>query len=204
MSYHLYNMPDSGNSYKVRLLLAHLGIPFTTTDVATDGSDTQTSAYRQKYGKAKAPLLELPDGRLIGESNAILWYLGQNSVFVPDDPVDQANVLEWMFFEQNAHEPNIAGRRSLLVYDFRAAQATDERLAATLTGGQSALAVMDQQLENSPYLVGDQMTIADISLYAYTHKAGEGGFDLSDYPGVGKWLRRVSAHPGHVPITWHP
>jgi glutathione S-transferase len=204
MSLHLYNMPDSGNSYKVRLLLAHLGRSFTTTDVATDGKDTRTAAYRARYPKAKAPLLELADGTLIGESNAIMFYLAQNTVFLPADPVGQAKVLEWLFFEQSAHEINIAVRRSLHVYPFRAHLATEERLAATLEGGNAALTVMDTALETLPFLVGDPLTIADISLYPYTSQAADGGFDLDDYPAVKKWLRRVSSQQGHVPIEWTP
>jgi glutathione S-transferase len=200
----LYGMTDSGNCYKPRLLLAKLGIPFTHVEVSSHTGDTRKPEFVAKNPNAMVPLLELDDGRRIAESNAILLYLAEQTRFLPTDRYQRGLAYQWLFFEQYSHEPYIAVRRALLVYPNRAREATPEKLAATLAGGEKALRVMDRQLERTPFLAGAEMSVADVSLYAYTHEAPRGGFDLAAYPAVDAWLKRVEADPGHVPITWLP
>lgn len=196
----LYGMTDSGNCYKPRLLLAKLEIPFTHVETSSRDGTTRTPEFLARNAIGKVPVLELDDGRFLAESNAILLYLAEGTRFLPDDRYERALVNQWLFFEQYSHEPNIAVRRSLLKYPERAALATPEKLAATLEGGNKALEVMERQLSKTPFLVGESLSIADISLYAYTHDADVGGFDLTAYPAVSAWLKRVEADPGHVPM----
>lgn len=193
-------MPSSGNSYKVRLLLALLGRVVETVDCEY-GSDTLAEVKpRLPYGKL--PVLELDDGTMLAESDAILWYLGEGTEFIPADPVTRAQMLGWMFWEQYNHEPVIAVRAALLSYPERAAQATPERLADLLDRGHSVLQVMEDRLAGRDWLVGDAASLADICLYAYTHTAGErGGFDMARFPAVGRWLDRVAALPGYVGLN---
>jgi glutathione S-transferase len=147
----------------------------------------------------RVPTLILDDGRPLAESGAILLYLGEGSRFVPDDLYERAQVLQWMFFEQYDHEPAIAVTRFWLMYSGRAQEFAD-RLAERQEAGRRALAAMDQHLRSRSYLVGDRLTLADLALYAYTHVADEGGFDLAPYPAVLAWLDRVASEPGHVTI----
>lgn len=196
----LYGMTDSGNCYKPWLLLGKLGIPFTHVETSSRDGTTHTPGFLAKNAIGKVPVLELDDGRFLSESNAILLYLAEGSRFLPDERYLRALVYQWLFFEQYSHEPNVAVRRSLMVYPERAAMATPERLIATLEGGNRALAVMERQLSQTPFLTGDTLTVADISLYAYTHDADAGGFDLTAYPAVSAWLGRVEADPGHAPM----
>ena len=200
----IHGMIDSGNCYKPRLLAALLGIPFRHNEVSFLDGGTQSTAFRQRTPIGKVPLLELEDGRFLPESNAILAYLGADSRFVPSERFANARMLSWMFFEQYSHEPHVAVRRSLLLYPQMASSATPERLSDTLAGGRRALAVMEEHLADADWLVGTGPTLADIALYAYTHRAGEGGFDLEETPGIGRWLARVEALPGYVPMTWQP
>jgi len=193
-------MIDSGNSYKVRLLLAKLNLAYEHIATSSRDGSTRTQEFLTKNPIGKVPLLELADGRFVAESNAILLYLADGSSFIPVDRYDRAKLYEWLFFEQYSHEPNVAVRRALKTYPERAAQATSERLAQTLAGGVHALSVMEHRLEKAPFLVGDAPTIADISLYAYTHDAETGGFNLGDYPAVSAWLERIAAEPRHVPM----
>jgi glutathione S-transferase len=195
----LYENPVSGNCYKVRLLLAHLGIPYErrTLDVV-DRSD-RPEVLGGLNPSLRVPTLVLDDGRSLGESGAILWFLGDGTRFVPEAPYERAQVLQWMFFEQYDHEPNIAVARFWLAYSGRPDEARD-RLEGWHEGGTRALAAMEQHLDGRDWLVGDSMTLADIALYAYTHAADEGGFDLGPYPAVRAWLDRVAAQPGHVQI----
>ena len=195
----LYDSPVSGNCYKVRLLLAHLGIPYErhTVDVV------DRSGRRELLGELnpalRVPTLVLDDGRALGESGAICWYFGEGTRFVPADRFDRARVLRWMFFEQYEHEPAIAVARFGLTYSGRP-ESFEDRLPERTRAGYRALDVMEGQLTGRSWLVGEAMTIADIALYAYTHVAHEGGFDLAPYEAIGAWLRRVSAQPGHVTI----
>jgi glutathione S-transferase len=195
----LYDSPVSGNCFKVRLLLAHLGIPYErqTMDVI-DRSD-RPGVLGGLNPALRVPTLVLDDGRAIGESNAILWYLAEGTPWIPDDRLDRAKVLQWQFFEQYEHEPTIAVARFML-----SVSGEPERFAAELpvkqAGGYRALDAMERHLDDRAYLVGDSPTLADISLYAYTHVADEGGFDLERYPALQAWLGRVASEPGHITI----
>jgi len=200
----IYGMIDSGNCYKPRLLLAKLGRPFEHVEVSSHDGGTRSAEYVARNPNAMVPLLELDDGRLLAESNAMLLFLGEGTRFMPGDAYERALAYQWMFFEQYSHEPYIAVRRALLTFPNRASDATPERLAQTLERGSKALGVMNKHLESSAFLAGGQMSVADIALYAYTHVAGQGGFDLDRYPAVGEWLGRVAADPGHVAMDWLP
>ena len=196
----LYSMPSSGNSYKIRLLLALMERQDVPCIDVEYGSATLEQAHADKrlpFGKA--PVLELGDGTLLPESNAILFWLGQGTRFVPEDALEQAQMLSWMFWEQNQHEGVIAVRAALLTYPHRKAQATPERLADLLTSGKALLQIMDDHLNGRDWLVGSGASLTDICLYAYTHTAeSRGGFDLAPFPAVSDWLARVKALPGYV------
>jgi glutathione S-transferase len=196
----LYDSPVSGNCYKVRLLLAQLGLPYERVELdVVDRSNRDQAIGRDRNPALRVPTLVLDDGRSLPESNAILWWLADGTQFVPDDRFERAQVLQWQFFEQYDHEPNIAVRRFWLT--MRPGEADPERLEQWLAGGERALTAMESHLASRSYLVGERYTLADISLYAYTHVAGEGGYDLGPYPGIRAWLDRVAAQPGHVAIT---
>ena len=197
----LYSMPSSGNSYKVRLLLALLGRSVDVVDVETATPEIAAAKAAGALPFGKAPALHLDDGRMLAESNAILWFLGEGTRFVPADPFDRAEMLSWMFWEQYSHEPVIAVRAALRCYPARAHQATPERMADLLDRGHEALAVMERRLGGRDWLVGEAVSLADVALYAYTHTAGRrGGFDMARFPAVGAWLDRVAALPGHEGI----
>lgn len=196
----LYNSPISGNCYKVRLLLAHLGIPYERQDLDVVDRSNRPDVLGGLNPDLRVPTLVLDDGRPLAESGAILWYFGEGSRFVPEDRYDRAKVLQWMFFEQYTHEPAIAVVRFLVAYSGQADRygSVIERKTAD---GYRALDAMEAHLAAAgPYLVGERLTLADIALHAYTHVAHEGGFDLSGYPTIGAWLGRVASEPGHVPI----
>ncbi|PZO82157.1 MAG: glutathione S-transferase [Mesorhizobium amorphae] len=200
----VYGSASSGNCFKPRLLLAKLGIPFRHVEVSGANGGTREPAFLRKNPNGKVPLLELEAGRLLAESNAMLLYFGEGTRFVPEHAFERALVYQWLFFEQYSHEPFIAVRRALFEYPERRAEATPEKLASTLAGGEKALGVMEEQLQRTPFLAGSTLTVADLALYAYTHDAEAGGFDLARYAGVSAWLDRVERDPGHVPITWLP
>ena len=200
----LYMTPSSGNAYKPRLLMAQLEIPFRLIDINTDDGTTRKPDFLALNPIGKVPVLVLEDGRMLAESNAILLYLAVNTRFLPADRYDRGKAYEWLSFEQYSHEPSIAVRRSILTAPERAAQRTPERLQPLLESGNRALAVMEQRLAVAEWLAGDAYSIADIALYAYTHVAGEGGYDLDAYPGIGRWMERVKSQPGHVPLDWRP
>lgn len=200
----LYGMIDSGNCYKPRLLMAKLGIPFTNVEVSSHTGDTRKPDYVAKNPNAMVPLLELDDGRRLAESNAILLYLAEGTRFLPADRYGRALAYQWLFFEQYSHEPYIAVRKALLTFPERAKDATPERLAVTLERGNKALGVMNKHLAGSAFFAGEAFSVADIALYAYTHTAETGGFQLDAYPAVAAWLKRVEADPGHVPMEWLP
>ncbi len=196
----LYDYLPSGNGYKVRLLLGRLDIPFERVELDIVAGETRTPEYLAKNANGRIPLLELEDGTYLAESNAILFYLAEGTELLPDDRLRRARVLQWMFFEQYSHEPNIASPRFWLQH----AGMTPEReamLPAKREAGYAALGVMEAHLENHDFFAAGRCTIADIALYAYTHVAGEGGFELSGYRCVLDWIARVAAQPGHVPIT---
>ena len=195
----LYDSPVSGNCYKVRLLFAHLGIEYERHEVdVVDRSDPREFLDGLNPAR-RVPTLVLDDDRSLAESNAILWYFGDGSRFVPDDPYGRAQVLQWQFWEQYEHEPAIAVARFLRTYSGRP-DVWEKRRARLAAEGERALATMEQFLGEREWFVGDGMTLADITLYAYTHAAHEGGFSLDDKPAIRRWLERVAAEPGHVPI----
>jgi glutathione S-transferase len=198
----LYSMIDSGNCYKPRLLMAKLGLAFTTIEVSSHSGDTRKADFVAKNPNAMVPLLELDDGRRLAESNAILLYLAEGTRFLPADKYERGLAYQWLFFEQYSHEPYIAVRKALLTFPERAGDATPERLAVTLERGNKALGVMNRYLETNAFFAGGTFSVADIALYAYTHTAEQGGFQLDAYPAVVGWLGRVEADPRHVPIGW--
>ena len=195
----LYDSPVSGNCYKVRLLLAHLGIPYErqTVDVV-DRSNRQELLGGLNPGLT-VPTLVLDDGRALGESGAILWFLGEGTRFVPDDPYERAQVLQWLFFEQYQLEPTIAVVRFWVAYSGRPEEFEPEREAKS-KAGERALRRLEQHLDDRDYLVGDSFSLADIALFGYTHVAEEGGFTLAPHPAIRAWLERIASQPGHVPI----
>ena len=196
----LYDSPVSGNCYKVRLLLAHLGIPYERQSLDVIDRSDRPERIGHLNPALRVPTLVLDDGRPLAESNAILWYLADGTPWIPDDAYERAQVLQWQFFEQYDHEPTIAVARFMLMVS-----GEPERYAAELpvkqAGGYRALDAMERHLDGRAYLVGDSPTLADISLYAYTHVADEAGLELSRYPAIGAWLDKIAALPGHVTIT---
>ena len=195
----LYNSPVSGNCYKVRLLLAHLGLEYETVDMSVVDRSNRPEVLGRLNPALRVPTLVLDDGRPLAESNAILWYFGDGTRYVPKDAYERAQVLQWMFFEQYSHEPYIAVVRFWLRYS-GAPERFAEQLPAKTQGGYVALDAMERHLEGREFLVGAGYSIADISLYAYTHVAHEGDFDLGPYPAIRAWLDRVAAQPRHVTI----
>ena len=195
----LYDFWESGNAYKVRLLLSQLGIPFETVDINILKGETRTAGYVQKNPNHKVPLVEWPDGRTLAESNAILFYFAQGTKYLPEDPWLRAQALQWMFFEQYSHEPCVAVVR---FWHF-SGQLEKNRpfLADKMEQGYHALRGMEAHLSDRSYFVGDNYSIADIALYAYTHVAGEGEFDLSRFEAIRDWLNRVRQQEGHILIT---
>jgi glutathione S-transferase len=195
----LYNSAVSGNCYKVRLLLAHLGLEYETVEMSVVDRSNRSEVLGALNPGLRVPTLVLDDGRPLAESNAILWYFGDGTQFVPTDPYERAQVLQWMFFEQYSHEPYLAVVRFWLRYS-GTPERFAEQVAAKTRGGYAALDAMERHLEGRDFLVGAGYSIADISLYAYTHVAHEGDFDLGPYPAIRAWLDRVAAQPGHVVI----
>ena len=200
----LYQQQDSGNCYKPRLLLAHLQLPFAVVDIDANDGSTRTPDHLARNPNGKVPLVEFADGRRLAESNAILLHLAEGTAFLPKDAFDRAKVYEWLFFEQYSHEPTIAVRRSLTIYPARRDQATPDLMAKLHRDGNHALGVMEARLASVDWLAGEDFSVADMALYAYTHMASEGGFDLAAFPGITAWLARISALPGHVTIDWQP
>ena len=196
----LYDYLPSGNGYKVRLLLTQLGIPFERIELDILKGTTRTPEFLQKNLNGRIPVVELEDGGFLAESNAILFYFAEGTSFLPADRWQRAQALQWMFFEQYSHEPNIATSRFWLQH----LELTAERKAALAQKrplGYAALDVMEKHVTGRSFFVGEQYSIADIALYAYTHVAGEGGFDLAKYPNIRAWLERVQSQPKHIPIT---
>ena len=195
----LYNSAVSGNCYKVRLLAAQLGLPLELHELSVVDRSNRAEALGDLNPARRVPTLVLADGRPLAESNAILWYLGDGTAHVPDDRYERAQVLQWQFFEQYQHEPSIAVVRFLLAYSGEAEKHAD-RIREQTANGYVALDAMERHLADRTFLVGERYSIADISLYAYTHVSHEGGFDLGRYPTIRTWLARVAAQPGHITI----
>ena len=199
MTLTLYSMPSSGNSHKVRLMLSLLGRPYRHIGLEYETPELAEAHATGALPMGKLPVLVLEDGAALPESNAVLCYLAEGTPWMPEDALSRARTLGWMFFEQNRHETVIAVRAALHKYASRAHLATPARLAELLESGHSVLQVMEDHLSNHDWLVGDRPTVADISLYAYTHTAGsQGGFEMSRFPQINAWLARIAALPGYV------
>ncbi len=194
----LYDSAVSGNCYKVRLLLAQLGIEYERQELSVVDRSARQEILGGLNPALRVPTLVLDDGRALGESDAILWWLGDGTAFVPTDPWERAKVLQWMFFEQYSHEPHIAVARFWL--HVLGAPPSEEALLEKQRLGYLALDALDGGLAGQEFLVGNRYSIADIALYAYTHVAKDGGFDLARYPAISGWLERVAAQPDHVTI----
>ena len=194
--YKVYGMTSSGNCYKVKLLLTQLQQPFEWVEVNSIQGETRTPEFLAKNPNGKVPLLEVKPGRYLPESNAILCYLAEGSQYLPRERWPRAEVLQWLFYEQYSHEPYIATARAILHYHKNAA---DPTLPFKQEKGRAALAVMEQHLITRRFFAAGTYTVADIALYAYTHLAHQGGFDLTAYPAVCAWLERVRTQPRHLP-----
>ena len=196
----LYDYLPSGNGYKVRLLLTQLGIAFERVELNIIKNETRTPEFLGKFPNGRIPAVEFEDGKRLFESNAIIMYFADGTPFLSADRFERAETLQWLFFEQYSHEPYIASVRFLVMYP----QVQDDRrqiLDLMRRRGHDALAVMESHLKSREWFVGATYSIADIALYAYTHVAGEGGFDLSRYSAIRGWLDRVKSHPRYIPIT---
>ena len=195
----LYNSAVSGNCYKVRLLLAQLELEYEKVDVSVVDRSNREEVLGGLNPALRVPTLVLDDGRPLAESNAILWYFGNGTRYVPEDLYERAQVLQWMFFEQYSHEPHIAVVRFWLAYS-GTPERFEDQVPARMKAGYAALDAVEKHLATREFLVAGGYSIADVSLYAYTHVAHEGGFELEAYPAIRAWLERVAAQPGHVPI----
>jgi len=193
----VHGMKASGNCYKLQLLLAQLERPYRWIEVDSAHGETRTPAFLALNPNGKVPVVELEDGRVLSESNAILCYLAEGSRYLPQDSWLRAQVLQWMFFEQYSHEPCIAVARFICLF-LEADHPRRAELPRLRERGHQALAVMEQRLRDRDFLVGAGWTIADIALFAYTHSAADGGFELAGYPGICAWLERARAQPGFV------
>ncbi len=199
--YRLHDNLASGNAYKVRLILSQLGIPFERIAYDTDRGETRTVEFLKKNPNGKIPVLELTPSRFLAESNAILCYLAEDTHFLPADRLQRAQTMQWLFFEQYSHEPNIATVRYWITHKVEMTEYRRVALPIKREDGVAALNVMEQHLADREWFVGTAYSIADMALYAYTHVAHEGGFDLSPFPAIQNWLNRVAAEPNHVQIT---
>jgi glutathione S-transferase len=195
----LYDNKESRNGYKVVLLLNHLGRPFERVELDIFKGASRTPEFLAKNPAGRIPTLELEDGTVLAESGAILWYLAEGTAFLPEDPVERAQVLRWICFEQNAHETSVAEARFITMHPELSQGREGDILAEKHKRGNAALALMEQHLGTRDFFAAGRYTIADMALYGYTSVAAEGGFDLSRYPAVGAWLTRVAAQPGYVP-----
>src|SRR5215831_10745737 len=196
----LYDNLVSGNCYKIRLLLTQLRIPFERIDKDTRVSETRTPEFLAINRNGRVPVVRLDNGEHLAESNAILFYFAEGTLFLPDDRWLRAEVLQWLFFEQYSHEPYVAVARAWL-HDYGMNDERRRQLPQKQKLGYDALGVMERHLTGRTFFVAERYTIADIALYAYTHVADEGGFDLARYPAVCAWLDRVRTQPRHLPIT---
>jgi glutathione S-transferase len=202
--YTLYSMQRSGNSYKVRLALARLGIPYKLIEVDILQGESRTPEFLAMNPSGQVPLLEVAPGRHIAESNAILWYVAIGSRLAPEDRIERAEALQWMFFEQHSLEPNIGAAYFWLCLIKGGRELQQHALEDWMENGYRALGVMEKHLSERRYFVAGHFTVADIALYAYTHVAEQCDFDLSRFPAVRAWLARIEAEPGYVTMDWQP
>ncbi|WP_340119950.1 glutathione S-transferase family protein [Pelagibius sp. 7325] len=200
MPLRLYDDPDSGNGYKVQLLLALLQVPHNLVEVNAIQGETRKEAFLAKNPNGRIPLLELEDGSFLPESNAILFYLAEGTAYLPGDRLGRARALQWMFFEQYSHEPYIAVLRFWKRHTGKTPE-NEPLWADKEKKGYDALAVMEKTLAGQDWLLGAAPSIADVSLYAYTHVADQGGFDLTRYPALRAWIERFPALPGYKPFS---
>ncbi|MBI4208442.1 MAG: glutathione S-transferase family protein [Deltaproteobacteria bacterium] len=198
--YRLYEFSPSGNCYKARLLLTQLEIPFERVEIDIVRGESRTPDFLKKNFNGRVPVLEIKEGQFLSESNAILYYLAEGTPFLPSSKLERAQVLQWMSFEQYNHEPNIATSRYWIQY-LKKEKEYAEALVKKRELGYEALKVMERHLADRHFFVADTYSIADIALYAYTHVAEEGGFDLSDFPRIQIWLEHVKDQPHHIAIT---
>ncbi|MGI8525475.1 MAG: glutathione S-transferase family protein [Pseudolabrys sp.] len=202
--YTLYSMQRSGNSHKVRLALARLGIPYRQVEIDILQGQSRTPNFLAKNPSGQIPLLEVAPGRFLAESNAILWYVAADTTLVPEDRIARAEAMQWMFFEQHSLEPNIGAAFFWLALIKGGRELQQHALEDWTENGYRALGVMEAHLARYPFFVANRFTIADIALYAYTHVTHECDFDLSRFPAIRRWLKRVEAEPGHVAMDWQP
>jgi glutathione S-transferase len=193
----------SGNCYKVKLALVQLGLPHEWVHVDILRQQSRTPGFLRMNPNGRVPVLEIEPGTWLAESNAIVCYLADASPLLPSDRLDRARVLQWLFFEQYSHEPYVAVARYIVRYLGRPAE-QEQRLQEKMAPGYAALDVMERHLATRRFFVADRYTIADLALYAYTHVAHEGGFDLGRYPAIRQWLARVGDQPGHVTMIDEP
>ena len=196
----LYDFMGSGNGYKVRLVLEHLGLPYKLVERDIMKGETRTPEFLALNANGRIPTLRLEDGTHLAESDAILWYLAEGTRFAPGTRLERAQTLQWMFFEQYSHEPYIAVARFWKHFFPKLTPQQEIELPSRMEKGYAALGVMERHLAHQRFFVGDRYGIADIALYGYTHVAGEGGFNLDNFPQVNAWLARVADEPGHVTI----
>jgi len=202
--YTLYSMQRSGNSYKVRLALARLDVPYRLVEVDILKGESRTPEFLAMNPNGQVPLLEVAPGRYLAESNAIIWHLVSKSVLRPEDRIDRATALQWMFFEQHSIEPNLGAAYFWLALVKGGRELQQHALEDWMEEGNRALGVMENHLKHHRYFAADRYTVADIALYAYTHLAHECDFDLTSFPYIRAWLDRVAAEPGHVAMDWRP
>ncbi|HEY4980631.1 MAG TPA: glutathione S-transferase family protein [Pseudolabrys sp.] len=202
--YTLYSMQRSGNSYKVRLALARLGIPYKLVEVDVLKGESRTPEFLSKNPSGQVPLLEVAPNRYLAESNAILWYVAGGSTLAPEDRIERAEALQWMFFEQHSLEPNIGAAYFWLVLIKGGRDLQQHALEDWLENGDRALGVMEMHLASHRYFAADRFTIADIALYGFTNLANQCDFDLARFPAIRGWLDRIAAEPGYVAMDWQP
>ena len=202
--YTLYSMQRSGNCYKARLALAQLKIPFRLVEIDILQGESRTPEFLAKNPDGHVPLLEVEQGRFLAESNAILWYIGGGTALAPDDRLDRAEALQWMFFEQHSLEPNLGAAWFWLTLVKGGRELQLHAVEDWTEQGYRALLVMEKHLEHADFFAAGRYTIADIALYAYTHIAHECGFVLTGFPALRAWLKRIAAQPGHIAMDWHP
>ena len=200
----LYDSLGSGNAYKVRLVLSQLAVPFQAIEFNTFDGSTRTPQFLAKNPNGRVPTVRLEDGTYLAESNAIMWYFAEGSALAPATRLERAQTLQWLFFEQYSHEPYIAVVRAWKHFVAKLSPLQEMELPERVKRGYAALAVMEQHLASRDFFVGGRYGLADIALYAYTHVAPEGDFELGRFAKIRSWLARVAAQPGHVPITAQP
>jgi glutathione S-transferase len=202
--YTLYSDQRSGNSYKVRLALARLGIPYRLVTIDILQGESRTPEFLAKNPNGRIPLLEVAPNRYLAESNAILWYVAGDSTLAPEDRIERAEALQWMFFEQHSLEPNIGAAYFWLCLIKGGRDLQSHALEDWLENGERALGVMEMHLAKHPFFVADRFTIADIALYGFAHLADQCDFELTRYPAIRAWLARIAAEPGYVAMDWQP